>query len=493
MNTTPIRSRVCRALIDYRRLSVKRQQGRVVEDVSESIDRQGTHNTARAARDGHTIAFTLIDDGKSAYDLSVVREGWETALELIRTGQADGIIAWNTDRYTRQPEDGLRLMRAAREAGVPVLVGDGSKVFDFTDSTDEFMFLVECGLTKKSSADTQRRVLDVKDTARREGNLKRVMGGRARFGWADPGKGEAWVVDDTAAKTLREAAERVLRGEPLQAVHNDLTERGLMVDSYGEPVSQKRLRGTLQQPVTAGLMTDRDGKVLGRAAEGPLDVETFERVQDVFSARKRGRPQTEKFPLSRVLRCGKCGNQLTGETSSWRDTLTYRCANPHPGLKVTTPCHGVSIGADAVHDYITDALAAWAVSPRGLAVAREQGSFGPQRTELHAERELWQDRLADLDDKRDDNLISAARYVEREARIKGELARVDIELAAVDTAEQNPVPVDIEWDKLTADEKRRRVEKVFITPLVVQPTGRTRGSAEERMHSTGHKQVEFRP
>src|SRR6185437_13791877 len=62
-----------------------------------------------------------------------------------------------------------------------------------------------------------------------------------------------------------------------------------------------------------------NGEVVGRGAGAPvLDPDTYAQVQAVLAGRKRGKRATGLWPLTGVLRCGKCGGGRTmaGHTSS---------------------------------------------------------------------------------------------------------------------------------------------------------------------------------
>ena len=93
------------------------------------------------------------------------------------------------------------------------------------------------------------------------------------LGFRDGDEGDDdWQIDQAAAEWLAEAAERVLDGEPVEAVHAALP---VIHDAAGRKVTAKMLRAALQRPASAGLITD-NGEVTGTAAiGGPLDEPTF--------------------------------------------------------------------------------------------------------------------------------------------------------------------------------------------------------------------------
>src|SRR5260370_21880417 len=76
------------------------------------------------AERGLAEGLVHVDDGRSAWNPRVHREGWDTLMGRLETGQAGGVIVFDLERVTRQPEvEGGRLIKAA-EGGLLVLDSD---------------------------------------------------------------------------------------------------------------------------------------------------------------------------------------------------------------------------------------------------------------------------------------------------------------------------------------------------------------------------------
>jgi DNA invertase Pin-like site-specific DNA recombinase len=120
--------------------------------------------------------FMLDDDGYSGtnFDRPAIRR----ALRMIRAGEANAVVFPYLDRFARNVEGGLAMIRKFREAGAQVLLGDYGWV------TDErhFKMQIHLGLMM---AEWQRDDIQEKSRSGVETKLKRGLahGGRSPFGW----------------------------------------------------------------------------------------------------------------------------------------------------------------------------------------------------------------------------------------------------------------------------------------------------------------------
>lgn len=478
----------CKALLTYSRLSVKKKNGRLVEDVSESIERQDEHNEDRATREGHTIAYRLCDDGKSAYDLSVVREDWERGLQLIRDGKVDGILAWNEDRMARQPIDGIHLMNAAKAAGIPVMVGTAGKAYDFTDSTDEFMFLISCGLGKKSSDDTSRRVKDKLEKNRRAGKQH----GRVGYGFmvnpADP-KGPT-IVNPAHERAINYAADAVLAGRTWDVILDDLDKQGVRTDDHGtikgRPLTRATLRAILLAPRSAGLIV-HEGKVVGRIpGQAILTVKKYEAVKSELLSRAHGAPRTTHALLSGFMACPN-GNTMNftyaQESSKIADRLgrdpvrydVYKCqgSTRHQGGTARTTTCSCTVMASHAESKVRDAVLRWYSQPRHLAkIVSATGAVSAKRAELETELERLRNASARNAEKLAEGIWTEEQYDKLDAplslRIKALKAEVDRYSEPELLRDMQVAEVATSWEAATVDQRRAMI-KVALKSVTVVP------------------------
>ena len=241
------------------------------------------------------------------------------------------------------------------------------------------------------------------------------------------------------------------------------------------------LRNALTRPASAGLVTDRDGNVVSRApAGGPLDEPTYDRLRRLFEGRQVGRPAGAataddhghaRYPFGPILRCAKCGNQLTG-SPGYRGRGYYACKNPHKSLGVLKPCRGVSVAADDVEALFHTAVMNWAKTDAAREAAARTPQTAGRRATLDTEIAELETRMVDLDEKRGRvrSQIVRDRYAGMVAEIERDIATAEAELAELAEVEARPgVPVVIAWSAMTDAEKLRTVAEAIVTPVEVQP------------------------
>jgi DNA invertase Pin-like site-specific DNA recombinase len=458
------------ALAAYARLSRK------ADGSLESTELQKEVMARHAERNGNQITAWFEDPDLSAWDVNVYRPGWEAYLDALASGAHDGAMSYHFDRLARNGVDAERLLTVTQARDLPLITPES--VLDLGSNADARMvFRIQTAVATNQSDATSRRTRNHKDGARRRGLLRTVYGGNPPLGFRQGD--DDWEIDTQQAAYLAEAAKRVLNGESVLAVHRTMAP---ITDSTGRTVTDKMLRNALTRPASAGLVTSRDGEVIGRApAGGPLDEATFTRLERLFTGRKVGRPAgaataddegRARYPFGPVLRCAKCGNQLTGQPG-YKGRGYYACKNPHKALGVLKPCRGVSVAADDVHTLIADTIQVWATTPAARLAAARTPQTGGRRAELETELAELEERLADLDEKqwRMRNQNVRDRYAGMMAETERDMAQAAAELAALAKvdAQGGGVPVVIEWDAMTDAEKLRTLAEAVEIPIVVQP------------------------
>ncbi len=136
---------------------------------------------ARLADLGHDVGQILIDPGRSAWNPKVKRPGWDALMARLESGQADGLVVFDLERFSRQPDDGERLIKLAVR-GLAVL-----------DSESEYDLITANG--KKAFRDAMNAAAYYSD--RLSSRVQRGLGLKARtgevahstrpFGFADGG------------------------------------------------------------------------------------------------------------------------------------------------------------------------------------------------------------------------------------------------------------------------------------------------------------------
>jgi DNA invertase Pin-like site-specific DNA recombinase len=402
------------------------------------------------------------------------RPEWDALLGLLAEG--DQLVCVKLDRIGRSVRNLIEVTDHLQEVGADLVVLD--QAIDTSTPTGKLLFHVLAAIAEFERGLIIERTLDGQAAVRRDGNLRRSLGGTPPLGFREGPEGALdWELDETAAEWLREAAQLVL-DDPEHNIDGVYRTLDPITDATGRPVSVKMFRAALQRPASAGLIT-HDGQMIPAAIGGPLDKPTWTRLAVVFEGRKLGRPvAADRYPFGPDLRCAKCGNQLTGElvrprTGDRAPVRYYSCRNPHKSLGVLKPCHGVSVAADDVEVLIRTAVEAWAQTPAARAAAARTPETASRRAELAAELDDLTDQLADLDAKRlrmRRNPSARARYEQLAAEVERMIATAEAELDQLEAIDAAPgVPVVIEWDAMNTTDKRRALAEAAQLPIRVHP------------------------
>lgn len=423
--------------------------------------------------------YVLVDRGVSGTKAD--RPRWNYLRKAVKDG--DEVVAVKLDRIARSTRNLLDVVQEFTDGGVAL------RMLDQPIDTGPFGMLVLTILGAIATFEHDlivERTLDGQNAVRAMGNLRRSFGGDPPLGFRDPGGSDDrdWELDPQQGDYLRAAADKVLPPEsmPLERAYRALP---VMHDSTGRKVTLKMLRSALTRPASAGLIVDVTGKVVATAAiGGPLDTTTHMKLRHLYDDKKTGRPAQGRYPLGPALRCGKCGNILTGTQYKPRDRNNkliegatpvryYACANPHKGIQ-DRPCRRVSVPAEELEALVADSLAEWEADPRfGQVVRRRQPGYSVEHEAIEAKiaeynrwkSELWAERF------RRRHAMSAVDFEMRRSEIEQMIEEAEDELDALEAATASDD--DVPWEQATPAAKLARVEDAFELPITVAYLGRT--------------------
>jgi DNA invertase Pin-like site-specific DNA recombinase len=457
----------------------------------EGVDDQEKWGRAYAATRWPGSPVEVFADRAVSATNGDYREGLERFLKALADDRVAHAWAVEQSRVSRETDGRYPWFAVAAQmdaAGVGELHTDRDGIVRVGDAVAG----IKAVLAAEEVRRMRRRVKDKKDELRAEGNLRRVLGGVPTLGYTYRDGDPDWSPEPGAARLLRDVAAQVL-ADPEHRVRTayeaamKLARHRKVRDAAGRVPTENMVRDALQRPATAGLITEAAaregeyGKVVGRAAtitDPPLPEQTWRDLRAVFGGRKLGRRVSNgDYWAGPLLRCGKCGNPMSGEQQKPRRGKTgtpvpyYRCMNPHPSMGITRPCRGCSIRAADVNQMIQRAVERWAAtSPAFAAASAVRAGQATERDRLAAEladeRRRWT-RLA----------VRAARgefdddlWAEAEQEHDATVARIGRELAAItENLAAPPMPSEVRWDKLTGDERRALAARALVMPVKVAP------------------------
>ncbi|MFF4254870.1 recombinase family protein [Streptomyces sp. NPDC001663] len=338
-----------------------------------------------------------------------------------RAPEFDVIVFWRLDRFVRRVGDLHQMVEWAERHGGKGLVS-ATEPFDLTNPTGRATATMIATFAQMEAHAAADRVA----SARAHLLMSTRWGGSSPpFGYRTYARDGARYleINPETADIVREGARRVIGGESINAICRDFEERGIPApaDTYQRNKSGKdfiwyprTLKGILTSPTLRGwktrsedvpgkkykrrvLVRDQDGQPI-RVAEGVLDQESFDRLQEVLadSATPLGqRAAAPRTPLLNVIKCGGCGKNLQLHTTrkqrkdgTYRVTQKIRCLS-----RVGSPaCPGYAFLPDAeivtpVLDMLVHAIGDTPVTRREYVQQAKDESEHPS---YDAREDRWQ-------------------------------------------------------------------------------------------------------
>lgn len=372
---------------------------------------------------------------------------------IANAGEADFVVVYMMDRFSRDPYDAPIYKKRLLKKGVRVL-----SALERIDQTPDGVIMEKLleGLAARESMVTAERTL-----RGMRGNAERCMyNGDRVFGYkVEDGR---YAVDDSEAALVREAFQMRLRRDSLSSIARRLAALG--VKTYqGNPCSPTMVANMLRNERYAGVYRWADVRVEG-GMPAIIDRGTWEAVQKVKGRKNRKMEKYEDYALSGKAVCGNCGRSMVGVSGNahGQKYTYYRCAER---------CGKATIRREVAEGLIVDALRDMLNGPEAHRIAQEvkkqwSGTDTAQKANaaLNAAREAHsakenliraiedgmpfasvRDRLAELED------------AEREARTEYELHKHDAEFDVDDF---------IDFLRFGATLDDRRLLDAFVSQVV---------------------------
>lgn len=300
------------------------------------VGRQEEDGRALAAIRRWEVTRAYVDNDLSAFKKRVRRPAFEQMLDDLRDGVIDGIIAYDLDRFARQPKDLERAIDIYDDRKGAVFATAQGDV-DLSTSDGRTMARVMVAFANKSSMDTSRRVTRKHLATARTG---KPVGGTRPFGW----KADKTTIDPAEAALIRDAVDAILdRGQGIHSILRKWAATGVKTPK-GNVWRRSPLRNMLLSPRLAGYRVHQGG--IARHADGApvtglyepiIEVERWEKLVAVLTtpkAPRQERPGQRKFLLSGIARCGTCSGKLVGNADPRAQGHNYVCQSPACAARV---------------------------------------------------------------------------------------------------------------------------------------------------------------
>jgi DNA invertase Pin-like site-specific DNA recombinase len=474
----------------YVRLSRRKPQRGRYRAPDESVERQLRVIRDYASEHGLDLPDGLVyrDNGRSAWRKprrngepeppAPERPGWDAMLADGRAGRFGGLLVWKLDRFSRNVRDGEDLLDLA-----VLLDGPESGRIDLRKAHGRSEFRKQIEAAQHASDETSEKVKATFADMKRDGY--RIGGGGRLFGFevlSEAGAGTAAaVVREDEAEVIRDLAGRLLAGETVQQMADDLNTRGITTTRGGQ-WAPRNLSRTLGNPLYGGELAYQ-GEVIGslNGVTPVLDADIYAAVQAKLGARKRGRRASGRYPLTGVVECGNPNCTRRGTMAGHPragGVRAYICPVPVGGC-------GMSVLARPVEVIVRDRV----LADLGDAAAREamrqaDDWLDEQRAKLRKALDDLDADLAETERKRAETPRTMVRLLGQYTRnratmmLRYEITERELEELGPASAPQEPLPALTveEWEQDTAPQEQAAIIRRLHLRITILPSAR-RGRA----------------
>jgi DNA invertase Pin-like site-specific DNA recombinase len=426
-----------------------------------AVQRQDNELRAHAQRQGWQVVGDFVDNDISASKRKR-RPGYQALLEAVRAGHGDVILCTETARLTRHWGELVSLLDLVEEHKVRIVPLRGGAELDLNTSGGKMLARM---LGAVASQEIETMVERMKSQQAQRRLAGKPHGGARCYGYRQTGPGQLRV-DASEAVIINEIADRLLGGDTLKGITDDLNARRVPTTTEGDSIWHRAtVRRLMSTPRIAGyvstkgaIVTDAEGNPVRGNWEPILDLTTWRGVRDMLASAKRG-PRITKFLLTGYARCGVCGTGLNGNTRT-AGIQIYGCPNQDCPNRVT-------IVAKQLDAYIAGHVIASAYGAN-LANARARRNAG-------GGYDLEQD-IADIEERQRElgRLFSQGRISGSalETADRGLSTALIEKQRARSRIRVDPLPADLVhldekvWEGLTFEQKRALID-LFVDHIVV--------------------------
>jgi site-specific DNA recombinase len=288
------------------------------------IERQEADCRALAGRLGWDVVEPIYSDNDVSAYSGKPRPGYRRLLADLRTGVADAVLCWHTDRLHRSPVELEEYIEVCQPQEIPTQTVKAGPL-DLATPSGRLMARQLGAYARFESEHHSDRAKRARLQAATDG---RWLGGLRPFGYGTDGM----TVIEAEAEAIRWMAAEVLAGTSLRAIARKLNAEGIFT-SQGRPWTPRAVAWLLRRPRNAAL-SQHHGEPIGPARwPAILDSDTWRGVVAVLGdpARNTTTSRARRWLLSGLALCGVCGEPVRSSVAVWGDRRlpSYVCPANH--------------------------------------------------------------------------------------------------------------------------------------------------------------------
>ena len=356
INQEKITALYCRLSVeDIKDDSDKRRKGKV--DESNSISNQKQILSDYAKKHGYTNTMFFVDDGISG--TSFDRSDFNRMHRMVEEGKIGTIIVKDLSRFGREHIEGDRLAEIVYPSlGVTFIsihenintsTGEGMEMLPFYNIFNEWY-----------AAQTSKKIRAVWQS--KSDNGERVSSAVAYGYKKSPDDPKQWIIDEPAAKVVRYIFRLCLEGLGVTKIAHRLeAEQILTPTAYYNSIGRKSRNKVIDPYRWSSNSVDHilenmqytgctvnfksstvsfkvhktvyhpedDWVIIPNTQEAIIDMDTWERVQEIKKHRRRNTATGRQSIFSGLMYCGDCGSKLYfGAAKSIKEHQEFfRCAS----------------------------------------------------------------------------------------------------------------------------------------------------------------------
>jgi site-specific DNA recombinase len=288
------------------------------------VKRQEDDCRALASRLGWAVVEPIYEDNDVSAYSGKPRPSYRRLLADLRTGVADAVLCWHTDRLHRSPVELEEYIEVCQPREIPTQTVKAGPL-DLATPSGRLMARQLGAYARFESEHHSDRAKRARLQAATDG---RWIGGLRPFGYGADGM----TLIEAEADAIRWMAAEVLAGNSLRSIARKLNAEGTFT-SQGRPWTPRAVALLLQRPRNAGL-SQHQGEPIGPAKwPAILDSDTWRGVVAVLGdpTRNTTTSRARKWLLSGLALCGVCGEPVRSTVSAWgtRRAPAYVCPAGH--------------------------------------------------------------------------------------------------------------------------------------------------------------------